>query len=63
MTKLEKLKEIKFALNNLIASRHTYPLNETMEKRLEDNAKYLQMDYEILQEVLDLIEEEKKNEI
>lgn len=61
MNRLEKLQEIKFALNNLIASRHTYPLNETIEKRLEDNAKYLQMDYEILKEILNLIDEEKKN--
>lgn len=63
MTKLEKLQEIKFALNTLIAQRHQYKQFEPNEVRLSANDEYLKLDYDLLQEVLDLIEEEKKNEI
>ncbi|MGL5328875.1 MAG: hypothetical protein ACRDD7_06375 [Peptostreptococcaceae bacterium] len=53
----EELKEIKLALNSMIASRQTYKAYETNEVRLADNERYLLLDYALIQKIVKLEEE------
>lgn len=53
----EELKEIKLALNSMIASRQTYKAYETNEVRLAENEKYLLLDYALVEKIVKLEEE------
>lgn len=48
--------ELKVALNELISRRVVYPQYEQSELRLNENSKYLKMDYGLLEKIIDVIE-------
>lgn len=52
---IEELEEIKKALNTLIAERIRYKTFENNDKRLEINEKMQMKDYEILDKVIKVI--------
>lgn len=54
---IEELEEIKKALNTLIAERIRYKTFENNNKRLEINEKMQMKDYEILDKVIKIINE------
>lgn len=54
---IEELEEIKKALNTLIAERIRYKTFENNDKRLEINEKMQMKDYEILDKVIKVINE------
>lgn len=53
----EELKEIKLSLNEMVLQRQKYMYYEKNLKRLEDNKKYLDMDYELIAKIIKLEEE------
>lgn len=57
---LEELIEIKKALNGMIGQRIQYEIIETNNKRLEDNEKYKQLDYNLLDKVIKEINKKKQ---
>lgn len=57
---LEELIEIKKALNGMIGQRIQYEIIETNNKRLEDNEKYKQLDYNLLDKVIKEIDKKKQ---
>lgn len=57
---LEELIEIKKALNGMIGQRIQYEIIETNNKRLEDNEKYKQLDYNLLNKVIKEIDKKKQ---
>lgn len=56
----EELEEIKKALNTLIAERIRYKTFENNDKRLEVNEKMQMKDYEILDKVIKVINENER---
>ena len=54
---IEELEEIKKALNTLLAERIRYKTFERDENRLETNEKMQMKDYEILDKVIKIINE------
>ena len=54
---IEELEEIKKALNTLLAERIRYKTFENNENRLEANEKMQMKDYEILDKVIKIINE------
>ena len=54
---IEELEEIKKALNTLLAERIKYKTFERDENRLETNEKMQMKDYEILDKVIKVINE------
>lgn len=54
---IEELEEIKKALNTLIAERIRYKTFERDENRLEVNEKMQMKDYEILDKIIKIINE------
>ena len=54
---IEELEEIKKALNTLIAERIRYKTFENNDKRLEINEKMQMKDYEILDKIIKIINE------
>ena len=54
---IEELEEIKKALNTLIAERIRYKTFERDENRLETNEKMQMKDYEILDKIIKIINE------
>lgn len=54
---IEELEEIKKALNTLIAERIRYKTFENNENRLEVNEKMQMKDYEILDKIIKIINE------
>ena len=54
---IEELEEIKKALNTLLAERIRYKTFENNENRLETNEKMQMKDYEILDKVIKIINE------
>ena len=57
---IEELEEIKKALNTLIAERIRYKTFENNENRLEANEKMQMKDYEILDKVIKVINENER---
>lgn len=57
---IEELEEIKKALNTLIAERIRYKTFENNDKRLEINEKMQMKDYEILDKVIKVINNNEK---
>lgn len=57
---IEELEEIKKALNTLIAERIRYKTFENNDKRLEINEKMQMKDYEILDKVIKVINENER---
>ena len=57
---LEELIEIKKALNGMIGQRIQYEIIEINNKRLEDNEKYKQLDYNLLDKVIKEIDKKKQ---
>lgn len=51
-----ELEEIKRCLNCMISERIKYNLIENSDIRLQDNQKYLQMDYDLLEKVIQTLE-------
>lgn len=49
----EELEEIKRSLNCMISERIRYSLIENSEVRQQDNRKYLDLDYKLLENVLE----------
>ena len=47
-----ELEEVKRCLNCMISERIKYNLIENSEVRLQDNQKYLQLDYDLLERVI-----------
>lgn len=54
---IEELEEIKKALNTLLAERIRYKTFENNNERLENNEKMQMKDYEILDKVIKIINE------
>lgn len=52
----EEVIELKVALNTLISQRVVYPQYERSEVRLSENSKYLKMDYDLLEKIIEVIE-------
>lgn len=52
----EEAMELKVALNTLISQRVVYPQYEQSELRLKENSKYLEMDYCLLEKIINVIE-------
>ena len=57
---IEELEEIKKALNTLLAERIRYKTFERDENRLEVNEKMQMKDYEILDKVIKVINENER---
>lgn len=51
----EELKELKFCVNEMIARRIEYKHTEINKMRLELNDKYLDLDYKLLNKILNRI--------
>ena len=49
----EELKELKLCVNEMIASRIQYRHSETNKVRLDLNEKYLELDYKLLNKILE----------
>lgn len=54
----EELKELKMCINTMISERLKYTYIETNEERLKINKKFLDMDYELLRQVIEVLENE-----
>lgn len=54
----EELKELKMCINTMISERLKYTYMETNEERLKTNKKFLDMDYELLRQVIEVLENE-----
>lgn len=54
----EELKELKMCINTMISERLKYTHIETNEERLKTNKKFLDMDYELLRQVIEVLENE-----
>ena len=54
----EELKELKMCINTMISERLKYTYIETNEERLKTNKKFLDMDYELLRQVIEVLENE-----
>lgn len=48
----EELKELKLCVNEMISSRIQYSHLETNDSRLVQNKKYLDLDYELLEKII-----------
>lgn len=59
----EELKELKYCVNNMIVSRQTYKTYEDSESRLNDNDKFLDLDYRLVEKILNLLKEVNDNEV
>jgi hypothetical protein len=53
----EELKEIKLSLNTIYAQRQVYKLQETKEKLLKENDRYIDMDIKLIKKIIKLEEE------
>lgn len=54
----EELKELKMCINTMVAERLKYTYIETNEERLKINKKFLDVDYELLRQVIEVLENE-----
>jgi hypothetical protein len=54
----EEMKEIKVSLNEIMARRQVYKLQETKEKLLRDNDRYIEMDIKLIKKIIKIMEEE-----
>lgn len=54
----EELKELKMCINTMVAERLKYTYIETNEERLKTNKKFLDKDYELLRQVIEVLENE-----
>jgi hypothetical protein len=53
----EEMKEIKLALNEIMARRQVYKYEETKEKLLKDNERYIEMDIKLIKKIIKIEEE------
>jgi hypothetical protein len=53
----EELKEIKLSLNTIYAQRQVYKLQETKEKLLRENDRYIEMDIKLIKKIISMEEE------
>ena len=56
---IEELEEIKLCINTMISERIKYECFENNNNRLSANEKYKQMDYELLDRILNEIKNKK----
>lgn len=53
----EEIKEIKLSLNTMLSQRQVYKLQETKEKLLKENDRYIEMDIKLIKKIIKIMEE------
>lgn len=54
----DEMRELKLALNEIMARRQVYKFEETKEKLLRENDRYIEMDIKLLKKIIKIMEEE-----